>query len=183
MRGGVLYKSKYGSTEQYAQWISHDLHLPILDIDSVAEEAVLLHDFFVIGSPIYIGKILIAKWLRKHEQILKNKKIFLFLVCGMHVKKDEEVAKILRENLTEDLQKSCVVFFLPGRIVKKKLSLLDRILLKAGAMVEKDPVVRRHMMEDFDAVYKSNLDELKESVRLFCTNPGIHREFIYKKKG
>ena len=182
MHGGILYKSKYGSTEQYAQWLSHDLHLPILDIDNVSEESIMLQDFFIIGSPVYIGKILAGKWLRKHESILKNKKIFLFLVCGTEVKDDNQVARILRENLTVSLQKSCVLFFLPGRIVKKNLSWLDRILLKACAKLEKDPVVRSHMMEDFDAVDKANLKQLKDAIRLFNTDPKFHPEFLYTKR-
>ena len=171
MNGGILFKSKYGSTGQYAQWLSHDLHLPILEIDNVSEESIELHDFFLIGSPVYIGKLSVAKWLKKHEAILKNKKIFLFIVCGTSLKNEEQLNQILHENLTEQMEKSCLVFFLPGRLVKKELSWFDRFLLKVGARFEKDPVVRSHMLTDFDAVDKSNLKEIVESVQHFRSNP------------
>ena len=33
MKAIVIYKGKYGSTAQYAEWIAEALYLPVLDID------------------------------------------------------------------------------------------------------------------------------------------------------
>lgn len=179
MNGGILYKSKYGSTRQYAEWLSQTLHLPILDINKVSEESVTLHDFFIIGSPMYIGKLMAANWLRRHEGILKNKKIFLFIVCGTPVSKERRIAQILGENLPQTLKKNCIVSFLPGRIVKSKLSWIDRLMLKIGSKLEKDPKVRKSMTEDFDLVEQSNLEELIESIRFFQAHPKSHIDSLY----
>ena len=165
MNGSILYKSKYGSTAQYARWLSDDLGIPILEIDKSSAESIAFDDFLVIGSPIYFGEIKVAKWLRRHQQRLKSKRIFLFVVCGTPPTNPQKVEEILIKNLPQSLQNSCNVYFLPGRINRSELSWLDRFLLNMGARVEHVPAVRAHMMEDFDSVLKSNLDELRESIK------------------
>jgi menaquinone-dependent protoporphyrinogen IX oxidase len=164
MTGGILYKSKYGSTLQYAEWLSEQLHLPILDIDKVSIESVTLHDFFVIGSPVYIGKLMIAAWLKKHERILQNKKLFLFIVCATPASNTEKLEEISRKNIPASLVANSTVFFLQGRISRENLSWLDRMLLKVGAKAESDPSLKRSMLEDFDHVHIENLDKLINAI-------------------
>jgi menaquinone-dependent protoporphyrinogen IX oxidase len=182
MNGGIVYKSKYGSTAQYAQWLSAELHLPMLDIDKVCAESVTLHDFFVIGSPVYIGKLMVKDWLQKHSDILQGKTIFLFIVCGTPAKETEKRNSIVKENVPPELLNQTVVFFLEGRMIRKNLSFLDGLMLKMGAFFQKDPAARKHMLTDFDGVRKENIAALLNAIRYFMKNKVQVAESFYVER-
>ncbi len=64
MKGLVIYSSKYGSTQQYADYISLALSIPIENAGNIHASGLASYDYLVIGSPVYIGKLLIKKWLK-----------------------------------------------------------------------------------------------------------------------
>jgi hypothetical protein len=49
----------------------------------------------------------------------------------------------------------------------KNLSFWDRFMLKMGAKLTKDPIEKKRMLTDFNAVKKENIEPLIESVRKF----------------
>lgn len=53
MKGVIIYKSKYGATQQYALWLSTALELPAWQPEEKTINELLNSDFFIIGSPIY----------------------------------------------------------------------------------------------------------------------------------
>jgi menaquinone-dependent protoporphyrinogen IX oxidase len=69
MKGVIIYKSKYGSTRQYARWLSDELKLPARQPHEISSDFFANCDFIIIGSGVYIGKLLIKNWLRKHVDI------------------------------------------------------------------------------------------------------------------
>jgi menaquinone-dependent protoporphyrinogen IX oxidase len=182
MNGGILYQSKYGSTLQYAEWLSKQLHLPILDIEKVSVESVTLRDFFIIGSPIYMGKLMIAGWLLKHQKMLRNKNLFLFIVCATPSTNTVKLAQISRESIPASLSGNTTVYFLPGRIAREKLTWLDRMVMKLAAQVEKDPELKKNMLEGCDHVDEKNLDELINDVRVFMSHQKSTLELMYALK-
>lgn len=66
MKGVVVYKTKYGATSQYAQWISKDLNLPFFEIDELDDGQLDNNGYIIIGSSVYVGKLLIEKWLKNN---------------------------------------------------------------------------------------------------------------------
>lgn len=82
MKGIIIYKGKYNATRQYAQWLADSLNLPMEIADNIGEEDLWRYDYFVLGSPVYTGKMLIKKWLKTNVRSLQGKKIFLFVVSG-----------------------------------------------------------------------------------------------------
>lgn len=155
MKSMILYKGKYGSTQQYAEWLSAELHLPLMAPENLPEEDLNANDLIIIGSSVYVGKLLISGWLKQYAGNLKNKKLILFVVCGSNSPKDQE--KILKQHVPEGLIDPSCIFFLPGRLVKSKLSWKDRFLLRLGAMAAKNPETRKSMLQDRDNVKKENL--------------------------
>ncbi len=63
-KGAIIYRSKYGSTQQYAEWLGDRLNLPVFDPTTITPQQLANYDYLLIGSPIYIGKMLIRKWLQ-----------------------------------------------------------------------------------------------------------------------
>jgi menaquinone-dependent protoporphyrinogen IX oxidase len=160
MKGIVLYKSKYGATRQYARWIGDELNLPVLETDAVQPAKLASCDTVVLGSSVYIGKLLIRRWLKVNAHALAGKTIILFVVCGTPAHKRAELERTIRASLPLELLESSRVFFLPGKLVVKDLSWMDRFMLKMGAKLTKDPDAKKGMLTDYDDVKKEQLADL-----------------------
>lgn len=165
MKGMIVYKGKYGATRQYAEWLGEEFKLPVLILDNLKVEGLLESDFVVIGSSVYMGKMLVSDWLKKNVKNLQNKIIFLFVVCGTLHSEREKQQHIIEDNVPASLLNSSRIFFLPGRLIRKELSWSDRLLVKIGASFEKDPVRKKAMLEDIDGVKKENLAEIFTTIR------------------
>ena len=51
----VIYKSKYGSTKQYAEWIAQALDAPLFEASSVNPAQLAEYDVVVYGGGLYAG--------------------------------------------------------------------------------------------------------------------------------
>ena len=168
INGAVIYKSRYGATEQYAGWIGGELKLPVLAPERLDESIISACDFLIIGTSVYMGKLLIKDWLGHHKKLLMGKKLFLFIVCGSAALDLQAQDQIIKTNLPEGLFTPESIFFLPGRLSRKDLSLADRMLLRLGARLEEDPIKKASMSHDIDAVKKENITDIIKAVRGFA---------------
>jgi menaquinone-dependent protoporphyrinogen IX oxidase len=155
MKSVIIYKGKYGATRQYAEWLGEALHLPLKTPEELQEADIKMHDFIIMGSSVYIGKLLIREWIKQYAGVLKNKKILLFIVCGSNNPKDRE--KIIKQNIPDGLVDFSHIFFLPGRLIQSRLSWKDRFMLKVGAIMVKDPEAKKFMRQDRDNVKEENI--------------------------
>ena len=176
MKGIIIYKGKYGATRQYADWAGRELRLPLFEPVNAGREKLAQCDFVVIASSVYMGKLLIANWMKQHINLLQTKKIFLLVVCATPSSEKEKQAKIIKDNVPDLLLDQCDIFFLPGRLIIKKLSMMDRIFLKIGSMLEKDPVKKKAMQQDIDAVKPEHIHRLLNAVGAFSSGETILRE-------
>ncbi|MBO9201932.1 MULTISPECIES: flavodoxin domain-containing protein [Niastella] len=167
MKGLIIYRSRYGATRQYAHWLGEELQLPLRQPEEISSEDIANCDFVIIGSSVYVGKLLIRKWLAKQMPILQNKKIFLFIVCGTPPEEQEKLNVILKNNSQLSLLKQATIYFLHGRMLLKGLHWLDRFGLKLGASLVKDPKVKKEMVTDFDDVRKEHIIPLVKEVEAF----------------
>ena len=167
MKGIVIYKGKYGATHQYAGWLGSALHLPVVKVDNIASESLINYDFLVIGDSVYIGKLRLRDWLKRNIAAIQDKKLFLFIVCGTPSGEKEKLERIATKNIPEEIRSRCDVYFLHGRMIKKEISWMDRMLLTMGAMLIRDPVDKENMLRDFDEVKKENLIPLINAVLTF----------------
>ena len=171
MKGAVIYKGKYGATCQYAQWLGEDLQISVLDSDTVTRELISQYDYIIAGGSVYVGKLLNKNWLLRYADLLKGKKLFLFIVCATPHSDMEKLKTIIRTNIPEALMDLFDIYFLRGRLIKSQLSWKDRLVLKMGASFEKDPEKKKAMLQDFDAVKKENISSLLQAVNTY-RNPG-----------
>lgn len=168
MKGIIVYKGKYGATRQYASWLRNELPLHIVLSDNCKAYQIEQSDVIIIGSSIYLGKMMISKWLKNHIDILKGKRIFLFAVCSTPASETKKLQTYLSSSVPAEVLDQCQVYFLPGRQVYKKLSLMDKFMLRMGAMLSKEPGAKKAMLTDYDAVKKENLDELLNDIKKFA---------------
>ena len=170
MKGIIIYKSKYGATREYAEMLSQKLDLGLIDADQATTETIAKYDYLLIGGSIYIGKFLLKEFLKKHSRILQTKKVFVFFVSA--ASHDEEVHNntIALENIPPLMFRNTGRYFFRGKLKRNELSWKDSVLLRMGAMFQKDLREREKMMTDFNAINESNITALVESVKQLTKN-------------
>jgi menaquinone-dependent protoporphyrinogen IX oxidase len=167
MKGIIIYKGKYGATEQYANWLSEELDLPLVAADDISAEKLRIFDFVVLAGSVYIGKWMMRDWLKASLSFLRRKKVFNLIVCGTPASNTGELIKLERNNIPVALYNEAETFFLPGRMIMHKLSWLDRMLLKMGARMQKDPVIRERMLQDVDNVSREHLGDAVKRIKSY----------------
>ncbi|HMK19285.1 MAG TPA: flavodoxin domain-containing protein [Chitinophagaceae bacterium] len=167
MKGLVIYKGKYGATKQYAMWIGQELQLPVASADRFPVDELPKYDYFILGSSVYIGKLEIKDWLKKNFDLLQNKKILFFQLSASPPEQIEKRESYNKASLPPDILQKIRFYYLPGRMIIRNLSAWDRLMLKMGAKLTKDPVEKKTMLTDLDHVKKENALPIIEAVRTF----------------
>lgn len=165
MQGAIIYKGRYGATHDYAALLSKELGLPVSN-ETLTGGQLIHADYLFIGSAVYAGKFSLRNWLIRHQEWLKDKKLFFFIVCATPAEDKEKTAKLIADNIPVCLQQNSI-FFLKGRLVVQRLSWIDRTVLRLGAALTKDPQQKKHMLQDFDGVHVSNLRPLIQAFKLW----------------
>jgi len=171
MKGIIIYAGKYGATAQYAQWLADTLKLPALPAEKTRTADLSRCDVVILGSSVYVGKLVIRRWLRDHEATLAGKAILLFIVCGTSADDINAQDKIVQNNLGTAVRQAAKIFFLPGRCIISKLSWKDRLLLHFGAMLAKEPAQKAGMRSGFDRMDRKALGELVREVSRYSVHP------------
>ena len=78
----IIYKSKYGTTKRYAQWLSEALDADLFAYGKISPEQVAKHDNIIIGGGVYAGKIAGLGMLEKNYELFSEKKLAVFAVGG-----------------------------------------------------------------------------------------------------
>lgn len=123
----VLYKSKYGSTERYAQWIAEAVKADCFGVDSIVIDAVTEYDTLVYCGGIYAGRLLGFSLIRKNYNRLKNQKLIVVAV-GVTSKKETAVNEIRDRNFHPAMA-AVPLFLLRGGLNYPKMSLIDKTIM------------------------------------------------------
>ena len=166
MQGHIIYQGKYGATKQYANWLNEMLNIPVSTPDKITAIDIKNADYLVIGSSVYVGKLLIRHWLKENVADLVNKKIFMFIVSATPATEKLKLESFLL-SVPAEIRYLIEIYYLPGKVIKKDLSFLDNIILHMGAWLTKDPVEKKKMLTDFDFIDIIKLNELVSSVQSF----------------
>lgn len=128
MRGIVLYKSKYGATKKYAEWIAEETGYDIMDITKVNKKDLVNYDVFVLGGGIYAMGISCLGFLRKNFEQIKDKKIYVY--CdGASPFSEEAFEAVKNRNMTDELS-NIPLFYFRGGWDMEHMSFVDRNLCK-----------------------------------------------------
>ncbi len=175
MKGIVIYKGKYGATKQYAKWIGEELSLPVVNSENIKETELSNYDFLLIGTSVYIGKLYIQKWLKDNMTDLRGKKIFLFQVAATPPEEKEKRQAYNVASIPSAILKNCELYFLAGKMSMQNLSWKDRLMLKMGARLTKDPKAKKGMLTDFDEVTKEKIFGMCAAVKKYLqvTTPSV----------
>ncbi len=170
MKGIIVYKGKYGATLQYAIWLGAELNLQILKTDYADAQKIAAADYVIIGTSVYIGKLQAASWLKRNEEILKNKKLVFFVVAGTPPDETAKLNAYFTQGVPEALRRNVTCHFLPGSLQFSCLSLMDKILLRMGARLA---AMRGEKIDqrDYNGVSKEKLIPVLKEARSLAGGP------------
>ena len=131
MNAIVLYKSKYGSTKQYAEWIADELGCDVKDAKGIKINDILDYDTIIYGGGLYAEIINGVSAITKNIEKLDGKKIAIFSTGITPIDCREYYDKLVVEkNFTEEMLKKLKVFNFLGRMVIDELSLPHKAAIK-----------------------------------------------------
>jgi len=124
----VVYKSKYGSAERYAQWIADEVKADLFEGSKITLNDLLKYDTVVYGGSLYATGILGFSLIRKNFDRLKDKKVVVFSV-GASPAHPSAINDIKNNNFTEEMKEKVSFFHLRGGFNYKNLNPIDRVLM------------------------------------------------------
>ena len=130
----VIYKSRYGTTKKYAQWISQALEARLFEASEVKPSQLADYDVVVFGGGLYMGRIDGVKLVAE----IACKKLVVFTV-GLEDPKTADYAAVLGRAFTPGQLAQIGAFHLRGAIAYKNLGLLHKgmmAILKKSALKE-----------------------------------------------
>lgn len=127
----VLYRSKYGSTKTYAEWISEELGCEALDAKGLKVEDILQYDAIVYGGGLYAETINGVILLTKNMEKLEGKKLVVYTTGITPLKYREYYDKlVLEKNFTPQMLEKIKVYNFMGKMIIDELSLVHKTALK-----------------------------------------------------
>ncbi len=133
----VVYKSKYGHTKKYAEWLSEELNCHLYDASQTTTDMLLKYDTVIYGGGLYASGILGVNLITKNFDKLINKNIIIFTVGLADPNIKSQFNGILNKNFTDEMQKYISVFHLRGGINYKQLGFVHKAMMAAlKAMVK-----------------------------------------------
>jgi len=139
----VVYKSKYGATKAYAEWIAEELECEAVEMKSVKIDDLLKYDKIVYGGGLYAEMIAGIALISRNFDKLADKKIAIFstgitpLDCREYY--DGEV---MNKNFKDGLPENARVFNYMGKMILEEMNYADRMAIKTLKKVmsmKKDP--------------------------------------------
>lgn len=147
----VIFESKYGFTERYAQWISEALACPVFRRKDCSANDLSNYETVIYGGGLYAGGVSGIKLLTQNWQLLSSKNVILF-TCGLADPADPEntlhIQEALAKTFTSEMLEKIRLFHLRGGIDYSRLSfvhssmmaMMRRMLLKKepGSLRQED---------------------------------------------
>ena len=146
----VLYTTKHGATQRYAEAIAQPLDALVKEAAYAKIAKAKTYDAIVLGCCVYRGKIKGLDFFSTYAEELKDKRLVLYTV-GLY----DPAADSVREELDAqikaalgDAAEHVAVFHLRGAIRWQSLGLAERVMMKALiAEMKKKPEAERALIE------------------------------------
>lgn len=156
-RALIVYDTRYGATEQIANWIAEGIN----DADIQYADAVqgLNYDLIVVGCPVYNERpsARIIRFLDKNKDFLKNRKLALFTVSVPFDMTPERAKKFAGQKDVKSLFDHVAGTVIAskaflGRIELKEMSEFDRLSLRIWYFLKGQKMREANYMDRDQAV-------------------------------
>lgn len=131
MNAIVVYKTKYGSTKTYADWIGEELNCCATDAKDITIDELEKYDTIIYGGGLYAEIINGVSLITKHIDRLKNKKIAVYTTGITPLDCRDYYDKIVIEkNFKNGVPQNMKIFNFTGKMILDELSTVHRAALK-----------------------------------------------------
>ena len=170
MNAIVVYKTKYGSTKTYAEWIAEELSCEAVDVKDTDIQKLSEYDAIIYGGGLYAEVINGVTIITKNLDKLKDKKIAVYttgitpLDCRAYYD-----TYVVEKNFKEGVPENVKLFNFLGKMKMEELSLVHRTALKSLKKImssKKNPSEMEKMLVDLcdaDGDF-SNREDIKELI-------------------
>jgi flavodoxin len=162
MGGIIIYRSTYGSTKQYAEWIREETGFALFD--SRDRSIPWDTDTIVIGCPVIAFRPLLGGWIEKHWDKLHGKRLFLFTTSGADPAK-QPVRDLVERALPDKVKQGTQIFPLAGRFDFAKATRLHKVMLRAAAFALRSEEIKHQIKNPVDGVSRANLQDLLAAIK------------------
>ena len=164
MNGAIFFSSRYGSTEQYANWIGEATGLPVFHVDDANADPTK-YDFLILGSALIFFRLIIRKWVKANLTDLKGRSKILFSVSGAGP--GPKIDRWATASLPESLLSKMNHVALRGKMDHSKLSWGMKQVMRMGALFNPDRQASRDERHGFDYMDKSSIEPILRLVEQF----------------
>lgn len=131
MRTIVVYKSKYGSTKQYAEWIAKELSCDAVDAKNVKIDDLEKYDTIIYGGGLYAEVINGVILLTKNMDKLEGKKLIVYSTGITPLKYREYYDKlVIEKNFKPEMLEKIKVYNFLRKMILDELTIVHRTALK-----------------------------------------------------
>lgn len=128
----VIYKSRYGFTKKYAQWIALELGAELMEAGRIKPSDLRNYDVIIYGGGLYAGGVNGVSLITKSFQSIANKSLYLFTVGAADVSDEKNINSIrssLSKVLTPEMESKINIFHFRGGIDYPRLNFIHRIMM------------------------------------------------------
>ena len=174
MNAVVIYKTKYGSTKVYADWIANELGCNALDAKDVKIQDLSDYDTIIYGGGLYAEVINGVSFITKNLDELSDKRIVVYSTGITPLDCRDYYDKIVIEkNFKPHMLERIKVYNFLGKMIIDELSIVHRTALKTLKKImsnKENPTVMEKLLidlcdSDCDLLDKSQIGDLIKYVK------------------
>lgn len=170
MKKIVVYHSKTGFTEKYAQWIAEALNCRAVSAKEYLKTADHADDIVIYGGGLIAGKI---SGLDKIKKQVGNQSLIVFATGATSQNADHVIADIQKNNLTEAERSKLPFYYLESGICyeqmnfasEKMLKMMRRMLEKKADINEEEAGMLKALQASSDKSSKAYIQPLINKVQ------------------
>lgn len=137
----VIYKSKTGFTEKYANWIAEELNCDVYPLENVNLVNLSEYDLIIFGSGVRAGKMAGIKFIDKSRINFPNKKLVIFATGATPPDESEAIERVRTMNVPKN--SGIPFFYFQSGFNYERMKGLDKLLMTMvkgimGRMKDKD---------------------------------------------
>lgn len=154
----VIYKSKTGFTQWYAEIIAREVEGELIDFKEITVDKMSEFDVVVYGGGLYAGMINGLKKAKDMFEKSSAKTFVVFATGGTPNEVTTEIDEMWKKNLSAEELESISHFYMQSGICYEKMSFPDKTLMKMMSNVLSKKKNKDSAEESFAQAIKSSYD-------------------------
>lgn len=135
----VIYKTNYGTTKKYAQWIAEELEARLIENNKIKAKDLAEYDTIIYGAPVFASSIDGVSLITQNYSEIRAKNIVVFSVGLTDTDDESEMKAMDIHNFTTEMLLHIKIFHLKGGMDYSKLKFVHKgIISMISKSIEKN---------------------------------------------